>query len=282
MRRNRNAKIVATLGPASATRETIEALFRAGADVFRLNFSHGNHEDHAARFDVIRSIERDLGRPVSVLLDLQGPKLRVGTFADGPILLRAGDPFRFDLQRDAPGDQHRVTLPHPEIFAALTEGTDLLVDDGRVRLRVERFGADFADMRVINGGAVSDRKGVNVPGVVLPMSAITEKDRRDLAFGLTLGHRLGGGLIRAARRGHPRNQTARARPRGHLREARKARGDQRAGRDRRRVRRDHGRARRSGCGDARRSDSRDPEAHRAGLPQGGASRSSWPPRCSNR
>ena len=186
MRRNRNAKIVATLGPASATRETIEALFRAGADVFRLNFSHGSHEDHAARFEVIRSIERDLGRPVSVLLDLQGPKLRVGTFANGPISLKAGDPFRFDLQRDRPGDQQRVPLPHPEIFAALTEGTDLLVDDGRVRLRVEHFGTDFADMRVINGGTVSDRKGVNVPGVVLPMSAITEKDRRDLQFGLTL------------------------------------------------------------------------------------------------
>ena len=187
MRRNRNAKIIATLGPASADRETIEALFRAGADVFRLNFSHGTHQDHKQRLDIIRTIERDLARPIGVLLDLQGPKLRIGTFANGPIQLEAGDAFRLDLDRDKPGDQSRVPLPHPEIFAALTEGTDLLLDDGRVRLRVERFGTDFAETRVINGGPLSERKGVNVPGVVLPLSALTEKDRRDLDYGLTLG-----------------------------------------------------------------------------------------------
>ena len=187
MRRNRNAKIIATLGPASADRETIEALFRAGADVFRLNFSHGTHQDHKQRLDTIRTIERDLARPIGVLLDLQGPKLRIGTFANGPIQLEAGDAFRLDLDRDKPGDQSRVPLPHPEIFAALTEGTDLLLDDGRVRLRVERFGTDFAETRVINGGSLSERKGVNVPGVVLPLSALTEKDRRDLDYGLTLG-----------------------------------------------------------------------------------------------
>ena len=187
MRRNRNAKIIATLGPASADRETIEALFRAGADVFRLNFSHGTHEDHKRRLDLIRAIERDLARPIGVLLDLQGPKLRIGTFANGPIQVEAGDAFRLDLDRDKPGDRSRVPLPHPEIFAALTEGTDLLLDDGRVRLRVERFGTDFAETRVINGGPLSERKGVNVPGVVLPLSALTEKDRRDLDYGLTLG-----------------------------------------------------------------------------------------------
>ena len=186
-RRNRNAKIVATLGPASADREKIEALFHAGADVFRLNFSHGTHDDHKQRLDTIRSIERDLGRPISVLLDLQGPKLRIGTFPGGPIQLEAGDSFRLDLDRDKPGDQTRAALPHPEIFAALTEGTDLLLDDGRVRLRVERCGPDFAETRVINGGPLSDRKGVNVPGVVLPLSALTEKDRKDLDFGLSLG-----------------------------------------------------------------------------------------------
>jgi pyruvate kinase len=186
-RRNRNAKIVATLGPASADREKIEALFHAGADVFRLNFSHGTHDDHKQRLDTIRSIERDLGRPISVLLDLQGPKLRIGTFPGGPIQLEAGDSFRLDLDRDKPGDQTRAALPHPEIFAALTEGTDLLLDDGRVRLRVERCGTDFAETRVINGGPLSDRKGVNVPGVVLPLSALTDKDRKDLDFGLSLG-----------------------------------------------------------------------------------------------
>lgn len=186
-RRNRNAKIVATLGPASADREKIEALFHAGADVFRLNFSHGTHDDHKQRLDTIRSIERDLGRPISVLLDLQGPKLRIGTFPGGPIQLEAGDSFRLDLDRDKPGDQTRAALPHPEIFAALTEGTDLLLDDGRVRLRVERCGPDYAETRVINGGPLSDRKGVNVPGVVLPLSALTDKDRKDLDFGLSLG-----------------------------------------------------------------------------------------------
>jgi pyruvate kinase len=187
MHRNRNAKIVATVGPASSDRITIENLFRAGADVFRLNFSHGTHEDHKKRLDIIRSVERDLGRPIGVLLDLQGPKLRIGQFADGPVLLEPGDGFRLDLQRDTKGDRQRVCLPHPEIFAALEAGTNLLLDDGRIRLEVERFGPDFAETRVVNGGMLSDRKGVNVPGVVLPMSAMTEKDRRDLAYGLTLG-----------------------------------------------------------------------------------------------
>lgn len=187
MHRNRNAKIVATLGPASADRATIQALFEAGADVFRLNFSHGTHADHKQRLDTIRAIERDAGRPIGVLLDLQGPKLRLGTFANGPIVLAEGDAFRLDLNRELPGDQSRAPMPHPEIFNALEVGTDLLVDDGRVRLRVERCGADFADTRVIAGGTVSDRKGVNVPDVVLPLSALTEKDRADLAYGLTLG-----------------------------------------------------------------------------------------------
>ncbi len=187
MRRTRNAKIVATLGPASADRDTIQTLFEAGADVFRLNFSHGTHEDHKQRLDMIRAIERDVGRPIGVLMDLQGPKLRVGTFADGPIQLAEGAPFRLDLERDKPGDATRAPLPHPEIFDALKEGTDLLLDDGRIRLRVERCGADFAETRVIAGGALSDRKGVNVPGVVLPLSALTRKDRADLDFGLTLG-----------------------------------------------------------------------------------------------
>ena len=187
MHRHRNAKIVATLGPASADRETIQALFEAGADVFRLNFSHGTHADHKQRLDTIRAIERDAGRSIGVLLDLQGPKLRLGTFANGPIVLAEGAAFRLDLNRELPGDQSRAPMPHPEIFNALKVGTDLLVDDGRVRLRVERCGPDFAETRVIAGGAVSDRKGVNVPDVVLPLSALTEKDRADLAYGLTLG-----------------------------------------------------------------------------------------------
>jgi pyruvate kinase len=182
-----NAKIVATLGPASADRTTIEALVRAGADVFRLNFSHGTHADHQQRLALIRSIEADIGRPIGVLLDLQGPKLRVGTFANGPVQLVDGAPFRLDLDRTKPGVVTRVSLPHPEIFAALKPGAELLLDDGRLRLKVEKSGPDFADTRVVNGGLLSDRKGVNVPGVVLPLSAMTDKDRADLDFGLSLG-----------------------------------------------------------------------------------------------
>lgn len=187
MRRLRNAKIVATLGPASTTPETIGALFDAGADVFRLNFSHGTHEDHRHRLETIRAIERERGRPIGVLLDLQGPKLRIGTFADGPVQLATQAAFRIDLDHKTPGSVVRVSLPHPEIFAALHEGAELLLDDGKIRLRVDRRGEDFAETTVIDGGMLSDRKGVNVPGVVLPMSAMTEKDRRDLDFGLGLG-----------------------------------------------------------------------------------------------
>ncbi|SDH02605.1 MULTISPECIES: pyruvate kinase [unclassified Duganella] len=187
MHRNRNAKIVATLGPASSDRDTIEALFNAGADVFRLNFSHGTHADHKARLDIIRAIERDSGRPIGVLLDLQGPKLRLGAFTDGAVALRAGDSFRLDMDHELLGDQHRAPLPHAEIYAALEVGTELLIDDGRVRLRVESFGPEHAETRVIIGGRVSDRKGVNVPGVVLPLSAMTDKDHADLDYGLNLG-----------------------------------------------------------------------------------------------
>lgn len=187
MHRNRKAKIVATIGPASDTREKIDALFHAGVDVFRMNFSHGTHEDHKRRYDIIREVEKEAGRPIAVLLDLQGPKLRIGTFSNGPVVLENGARFRLDLDHETAGDQCRVGLPHPEIFAALIEGASLLLDDGKIHLRIENCGPDFADTSVVNGGALSDRKGVNVPGVVLPMSAMTEKDRRDLDFGLILG-----------------------------------------------------------------------------------------------
>ena len=187
MRPNKYAKIVATLGPASSDLQTIQALFNAGVDVFRLNFSHGTHEEHKQRFDLIRKIEAESGRPIGVLLDLQGPKLRVGTFQDGPVTLSAGERFRVDLDGNTPGNTTRVALPHPEIFTALEIGTDLLLDDGRLRLRVVSFGPDFAETRVVNGGVLSDHKGVNVPGVVLPFAAMTAKDRTDLDFGLALG-----------------------------------------------------------------------------------------------
>lgn len=186
MHRSRRSRILATLGPASSTLERIRELAQAGADVFRLNFSHGSHVDHAERYRQIRQVEAELGRPIGVLMDLQGPKLRVGRMAGGKVLLEAGQPFRLDLD-PAEGDARRAGLPHPEIFAALEAGTELLLDDGKLRLRVERFGADFAETTVLVGGPLSDRKGVNVPGVVLPISPLTAKDRADLAFGLELG-----------------------------------------------------------------------------------------------
>ncbi|MFO1036056.1 MAG: pyruvate kinase [Geminicoccaceae bacterium] len=186
MRRNRNAKIVATLGPSSSTRERITQLSEAGADVFRFNFSHGTHEDHAARFQLVREVEAERSRPIGTIMDLQGPKLRVGRFMDGRVLLERGQPFRLDLD-DKVGDGSRVRLPHPEILTVLKPGHDLLLDDGRIRLRIERCGADFAETTVVIGGELTDRKGVNVPNAILPISAMTEKDRADLAFGIELG-----------------------------------------------------------------------------------------------
>jgi pyruvate kinase len=186
LRRSRNAKIIATLGPSSSSPAMIRSLFDAGVDMFRLNFSHGNHEDHKKRFEAIRDVERDVGRPIGIMIDLQGPKLRIGTFSNGPIELRSGDRFRLDLET-VPGDRKRVPLPHPEIFAALIPGTDLLIDDGKLRLEVLECGPRYAETRVKIGGKLSERKGINVPGVILPLSPFTEKDRCDLIFGLELG-----------------------------------------------------------------------------------------------
>jgi len=184
--RLRQTKIVATLGPATSTKDMISALFMAGADVFRLNFSHGTAADHRARMAMIREVERETGRPIAVLADLQGPKLRLGTFANGPITLTAGQTFRLDLD-PTPGTTSRAPMPHPEIFAALSPDCDLLLDDGKVRLRVVKNGADFAETIVITGHKLSDRKGVNVPNAVLPLSALTKKDRADLEVALDIG-----------------------------------------------------------------------------------------------
>ena len=187
LRRHRRTKIIATLGPASANPEMIEKLFRAGADVFRLNFSHGSHEVHAATLAAIRAVEAKLGRPVGVLADVQGPKLRVGKFGGGRVTLTNGSSFTLDLN-PTPGDARRVQLPHPEIINAARIGTTLLLDDGKLRLRVTRVREnDHLETEVINGGALSDRKGVNVPDVPLPIPALTEKDRADLDLILPLG-----------------------------------------------------------------------------------------------
>ena len=186
MRRHRFAKIIATLGPATSAPATIRALFAAGVDVFRLNFSHGDHDGHRRCFEAIRGVESATGRPIGILLDLQGPKLRIGQLAGGRTTLDEGRSFVFDLD-STPGGPDRVALPHPEVFAALRPGTNLLVNDGKVRMEVETCGANFAGMRVKVGGEISDHKGVNIPNAVLPISPLTDKDRIDLALGLDLG-----------------------------------------------------------------------------------------------
>ena len=186
MRRQRNVKIVATLGPASDTREMIKDLFVAGADVFRLNMSHGAHPDIRERHAMIRSVEEELGRPICILADLQGPKLRCGVFSNGHEELEEGAVFRFDLD-STEGDASRVNLPHPEIFAALEIGSTLLVNDGRIKLEVIECGEDYAETTVVVGGEISNRKGVNVPDVVLPLAALSEKDLSDLEFVCDLG-----------------------------------------------------------------------------------------------
>lgn len=186
LRRRRRTKIIATLGPASSAPEMLARLFQGGADVFRLNFSHGSHEDHAGRVRMIRALEEQIGRPIGILADVQGPKLRVGKFQAGRVHLQTGQGFRLDMS-PTPGDTQRVQLPHPEILEAAGIGTSLLLDDGKLRLRVVHRRDDHLQCEVVAGGALSDRKGVNVPDVALPIPALTAKDRVDLAFALDQG-----------------------------------------------------------------------------------------------
>ncbi len=187
MRRNRAAKIVSTLGPSSTSREQISALFEAGADVFRLNFSHGSHQEHADRYQAIREIEREFGRPIGVMMDLQGPKIRVDYFQNGKIDLPDGVSFTLDRNAVDAGTESRVSISNPEIYKVLEPGTHLLLDDGKIRLLVEEASAEEVRTTVEVGGVLSDHKGLNIPDVILPMSALTDKDRADLRFGLDLG-----------------------------------------------------------------------------------------------
>ncbi|MBB4819021.1 pyruvate kinase [Pseudomonas alcaligenes] len=186
MTADKKVKILATLGPAIKGVDDIRQLVEAGVNLFRLNFSHGEHADHAQRYQWVREVERQLSRPIGILMDLQGPKLRVGRFAEGKVHLERGQALRLDLDA-TPGDATRVNLPHPEIIEALQPGMNLLLDDGRLRLQVTAKHADAIDTQVIAGGELSDRKGVNVPEAVLQLSPLTPKDRRDLDFGLELG-----------------------------------------------------------------------------------------------
>jgi pyruvate kinase len=186
MRRSRKVKILATLGPASSTRSAIASLYRAGADVFRINMSHTHHDDLRRLVAIIHEVEADVGRPIGTLADLQGPKLRIGPFAEGGIELSPGATFVLDLE-EAPGGDDRIGVPHPEIFAALSKGNRLLLNDGKIVLRVVEASRDRAVTTVETGGPLSDRKGISVPDVALPLSAMTAKDRSDVEAALNTG-----------------------------------------------------------------------------------------------
>ncbi len=184
--RSRKVRVLATLGPASNTPEMIAKLFEAGADAFRVNMSHGDQQSKVAVIEAIRGLEKQYDRPTTILADLQGPKLRVGRFAEGRVMLEAGQRFTLDRSNE-PGDAHRVELPHPEIFAAIARDARLLLDDGKLVLRVLDHDGDRIETEVVVGGALSNSKGLNVPDVVLPMAALTPKDISDLHFAVEQG-----------------------------------------------------------------------------------------------
>lgn len=186
MRRLRRIKILATLGPASSDSASIRKLFEAGADVFRINMSHTPHDKMRELVATIRNVESSYGRPIGILVDLQGPKLRLGNFENGFVELNNGAMFTLDSD-PAPGDKTRVHLPHPEILKALRPGHALLIDDGKLRLIAEETSPDHALVRVVTGGKMSDRKGVSLPDTDLPVSAMTTKDRADLEAALETG-----------------------------------------------------------------------------------------------
>jgi pyruvate kinase len=179
----RRTKIVATLGPASSSADMIARLFEAGADVFRINMSHTSQERMRELVGMIRAVERYTCRPIGVLIDLQGPKLRLGTFNGGAVVVKSGDSFVLDTDA-APGDATRAYLPHPEIFVTIKTGHTLLIDDGKVRLTVSEAGPKRIVTRVVVGGKLSDRKGVSLPDTMIPFSALADKDRSDLEAAL--------------------------------------------------------------------------------------------------
>ena len=186
MPQNTKTKILATIGPSSSTREQLEKLIDAGVDAFRFNFSHGTHEEHKERYDIVRKLEKEKKVHISILADMQGPKLRVGNFKDGSVFLKDGAAFVLDLD-NIPGDESRVNLPHPEIFAALKAGDELLLNDGSIVLGVEDITERSARTIVKVGGYLSGHKGVNLPNTQLPISAVTDKDKEDIKFALKLG-----------------------------------------------------------------------------------------------
>jgi pyruvate kinase len=186
MRRNRRTKILATLGPASQDDATVRKLFEAGADVFRINMSHSSHQVLDERVKQIRRLEAEIGRPIGILADLQGPKLRVGTFASPPVMLEKGQLFILDSD-PTPGDATRVHLPHPEILESLRVGHRVLIDDGKLIFSVVEASPKKVVIRVEFSGAISNKKGVSLPDTILPTSALTPKDRADLTAALDCG-----------------------------------------------------------------------------------------------
>ena len=186
MRRHRRVKILATLGPASADRAMLAKLFEAGVDLFRINMSHATHDAMRERIRMIRSLEADFGRPIGILVDLQGPKLRVGAFADGVVELVKGAPFVLDSD-PTPGNIDRVHLPHPEILRALRPGHTVLIDDGKIRLHIQESSPERSVAVVDVAGKISNRKGVSLPDTEIPVSAMTPKDRSDLDAALNEG-----------------------------------------------------------------------------------------------
>ena len=186
MKRNRKAKILATLGPASSSPEVIEKLFTSGCDVFRLNFSHSSIEDHRKNHDCIRNLEKKYDHPTCILADLQGPKLRVGSFVNNKVNLKKGQNFILDLDSTI-GNEKRVNFPHPEIYDILTPNSEILIDDGKIKLQIIKQNIDSLTTEVLNDGIISNNKGVNIPGVILPISSLTSKDKADLNKALEMG-----------------------------------------------------------------------------------------------
>ncbi|WP_379548850.1 pyruvate kinase [Qipengyuania sp. DSG2-2] len=184
--RGRKVKILATTGPASNSPEMLRRLFRAGVDAFRVNMSHGEHAQHAKTIAAIRKLEKEFHRPIAIFCDLQGPKLRVGKFKDGKAVIRHSGHFTLD-RKEEPGDETRVCLPHPELFGLMEKGQRLLINDGKIRLRVIEASDDAILCSAEVGGVISDRKGVNVPDAEIPIPALTAKDRKDLAFAVEQG-----------------------------------------------------------------------------------------------
>ena len=185
MLRNRNTKIIATLGPSSSSPSMIHSLFMAGADIFRLNFSHGTHNEQRKKVYHIRQYEKRVGRPIAILDDLQGPKFRIGKFSNSQVVLKNGQRFNLDLN-NMPGNDNRVFLPHPEIFRSVKPQTNILIDDGKIQLSVNKVSSNQIETEVINGGKISNHKGVNIPKVFIKTSSLTEKDKKDLELCLDL------------------------------------------------------------------------------------------------